>query len=403
MASTITPDVRPPGLQRLPGLERLRIAATLAVVLLHAAIAYMPHPLPRLVWATHDAVTPAADAVGWIANSFVMPFFFVLGGFGAAGLLQRHGPRETARHRIRRLGGPLLLGCVLILPLDLYAWLLGFAADGLIPLKKLRSLKLGSAGEGLWGPSHLWFLQYLLVYSLCLCGLRAAGWRMPAAVRRMAVTPLGVLAMACLTAAPLAMEPAILIGFRHSWWPLPLTLSFYGPMFAFGVWLATPDDSLRIDDHRGRGLAAFGWPHAVVGLLALAAAWPLLKGHVEGGLASGPRVAMTWLYTAAGWLIAVGAIGAASRDCRPLSPRAAYLASACFWVYLFHHPVVGCAQVALKPLSWPADVKFAVTAVYGVGLSLLMFEACVRRTWVGGVLGVRRRQPAPQTEHRRAA
>ena len=60
-----------------------------------------------------------------------------------------------------------MLGCVLILPLDLYAWLLGLAADGQIPLRKLHSLKVeGPLADGLWGVSHLWFLQYLWLFCM---------------------------------------------------------------------------------------------------------------------------------------------------------------------------------------------------------------------------------------------
>ncbi|MFO1092008.1 MAG: acyltransferase family protein [Planctomycetaceae bacterium] len=92
-----------------------------------------------------------------------MPVFFLMGGFLAAQLFARLGPAEFLKHRARRLLVPFAFACVVILPLDLYAWLLGWVVEGRIPLQKLRSLKLGSRAR-LWGVAHLWFLEYLFVF-----------------------------------------------------------------------------------------------------------------------------------------------------------------------------------------------------------------------------------------------
>ena len=388
---------------RLPGIERLRVVATVCVVMFHAAVTYMPHPLPQVRWATYDATTPWADAAAWIASAFQMPVFFVLGGFGAAGLLNKLGPRAAVRHRLRRLGGPLLLGMVLILPLSLYAWLLGYAADGAIPLRKLKSLKLGEAGEGLWGLCHLWFLQHLLIFCLGAIGLRAAGWRTPESWRRVLTSPPGLAGLALATSVPLFLRPAILIGFRHSFWPLPMNLAFYAPFFAVGTLLVEPPASLRLADHRRSGLRAFGAVHVVTGLISLACAWPLIATHIDHGLPASSRWAMAFLFSAACWLISVGAFAAATRGRRPLSAPTAYFAAASIWVYFLHHPVVGLAQVALKPLEWAPAAKFAAVTAYGLAVPLLTYEAWVRRTWVGRVLGVRHPERVAVEERRRAA
>lgn len=373
-----TQNPRPARANRLPGLEWLRAGLTLAVVLLHAGMAYLTRPFPGLVWSTHDQPSVLADWVCWGVNAVVMPGFFILGGYGAAGLLKKLGPEEMAKHRLRRLGGPFLLGCVLILPLALYVWLLGWAADGIVPLKKLKSLKFDNGvDDGLWGVAHLWFLQYLLLFCLGY-----AAWRrfVPEASPRSLMRLNAFPAMCCLmlvSMASLAIDPQIVIGFRHSWYPLPAHIGYYLPMFVFGtIWAGGKSD-------------AYGRPHVAGGALIWLASTPLRSAWLDQSVIDGPsRIVVAGCYAASGWLMTVGMFGIALRTSRPLTKPVAYFALASFWVYFLHHPVVGLSQVGLKPFAIDPTIKFVLTTLVGVGVSLGTFELFVRRSWIGRVLGV---------------
>lgn len=389
---------------RYHGLDWLRAAAALLVVALHAGIAYTLTPFPGLAWPTHDPIpSPAVDALAWWIDAFIMPLFLLLGGFVAAQLMERRGPGEFLRHRAQRLLAPLLFGCAVILPLDLYVWLLGWAADGRIPLKKLRSLKLGDAGRDLWGIGHLWFLQYLLLFCIAAWAAhrlsvwwterraseaRGTGRRWIERCDRIGGSFWMPFLLALPGAAALWYAPRIVIGFRHAWHPLPANMLYYAPCFAAGWWLFR---RVRQGDDVTRHAA---W-HLALSLVCFAALLPLLRAHVVEELAGARRVLLAGLFAGCGWLTAAGWFALALRSCPPAPRSVRYLAEASLWMYLFHHPVVGLAQVALADTALPAAGKFVLVTLAGVTLSLLTFEVGVRATWVGRLLhGARSAPPA---------
>ena len=373
---------------RHPGLDWLRLAATLGVLTLHAGIAYMPHPLPGLRWATHDQTTPLADAVCWTLDAWVMPVFFLLGGSAAAGLLAAFGSGGMARHRLRRLGGPLLLGCVLILPLDLYAWLIGDVLDGELPLRKLRSLKLSGHDDGLWGPSHLWFLQYLLIYCLVGCGL--AAWTRPSLRIRTAASRrrrrmAAAAGLFAVSAASLWIKPRILIGFDHQPLPQPANLAFFATFFAAGWHLPS-----AVWTRRQSGATV------LLGLASLLLYWPAVRSTFDG---TGSLVAAVG-FTAACWGLGLGSLQFARTLAQPLTPVAQRMLAAAFWIYLLHHPVVGLMQVALKRTAIDPNLKFAIVAVVGLCVPLATYRWLVRGRWIGRVLG---EKPAVESRPQRQA
>lgn len=373
--------------ERLHGLDWLRAGAALAVVALHAGIAYTVAPFPGLAWPVHDArPSPVVDALTWWIDAWIMPVFFMMSGFLAAQLFQRLGPAEFVKHRARRLLGPLAFACVVILPLDLYVWLVGWVIEERIPLKKLRSLKLGDAGRDLWGIAHLWFLEYLLVFCVAAWVLnwsweRIASWHvrrwLPA--KRWVVVP----ALAGLGALALWWDPQLVIGFRHAWHPLPANLLYYAPCFAAGWWWQT------------QGIAASGgsrWTFAALlaSLFVIAGILPLIHEYALQGQTGLPRLGLASGFCACGWLTAAALLRLSLRPCARPPRLVAYLAQASFWVYLFHHPAVGLAQVALHGSRLPAETKFVLVWSSATVLSLLTYEVGVRRTWVGVVLNGRR-------------
>lgn len=67
-----------------------------------------------------------------------------------------------------------------------------------------------------------------------------------------------------------------------------------------------------------------------------------------------------------------------------------YLASASFWLYIVHQPLMGLIHLDLK-LLWPTGsplVKLGVSLCLSTGTSLLLYETvCRRLPGVGGWLG----------------
>lgn len=382
----------PSGTVRRPGLDRLRVAATLLVVVLHAGIPYSIAPLPGLTWPVRHTTTSAVvDALFWSIEGAIMPLFFLLSGYGAAQSLASK-PDEFLTSRWRRLGRPFLAAAFVLLPFELYVWLLGWAADGQISLRKLRSLKLGPLHDDLWGLSHLWYLEYLLLYSWMLwAGQRFGGRIRP--IRFLAERTLprsiaqGPVLLIAVTAVLIA-APEVVVGFQHSFFPVPAKFVFSGLFFAAGV----------AEFHRPRSQIASTADLWSISALALASALPLIHRQAAEPLVGMERIALAMCLA----IYAVGTTRAAWQWAMSSNGRASAivdgLTRASFWAYLVHHPLVAIWQIGLRPTGWPALVQFCLCTVGTLVITLASYEVLVRRTWLGTFLDGRSSSVAPAND-----
>ena len=145
---------------RFHDLDALRGVAMLLGILLHAGVFLVPVEF----WPVHEAwaweTAPEANVYAWILSvihGFRMPLFFLLSGFFTAMLWQSRGLHRLVRHRLGRVGLPLLAGMFTVVPA--IAWV--------EPGGSLLDWPLAWLG----GLEHLWFLWYLL---LLVAGLVAA-------------------------------------------------------------------------------------------------------------------------------------------------------------------------------------------------------------------------------------
>lgn len=397
---------------RLQGLEWLRAAGAILVVVLHAGIPYLLWDMPGLVWPSHPAAedrSALVNAICWGIDGFIMPLFILLSGYFAARLFKQRGADSFLKHRLARLGGPLLFGFAFILPLDLYAWLIGWVIEERIPASKLISLKIPPPlGDGLWGISHLWFLEYVLSYCVVAWAIsRITHSQRPgrAAIRPEWVRSLprggGLAALLLGTAACgvlLYQQPRILLGFRHGWYPHLMNLMFFSVPFALGWFWDRPGISQRQER----------WESVLRIVAALALApflWPRLESHFS---AESIPTADLWLpleFAAFGLLLSTGLFGwAKSISLERAHPVVAYVAKASFWIYLLHHPLVGLSHSALIAVSLPGLVECLLTTAASLALCLLTYEVMVRKTWIGWLLnGVREGGSAPAVQPEESA
>jgi peptidoglycan/LPS O-acetylase OafA/YrhL len=368
------------------GFDAVRAGATFGVVLLHSCVPYLQHPMPGLAWPVRDVASAWVDFGFWTIELFIMPLFLVMSGFLAWRTLQRQGGWNLVRSRAGRLLKPLLFGAVVVLPLDLYAWVLGWVCEGSVAAVKLRSLKFdGQMDRDLWGLSHLWYLQYLFLYVACLAGAVFVShrWRI---AKRVAIGPRLVTALVlCIGTLVLSWRPEVVWGFQHSFAPVPSKWLYSGLFFAFGAMLAAHDEHLEWLMANVHRLLV---PTALFGLSAvLLGRWHLSGGEGEQVLA---RITLALLTCVAAAMLSLSILGSVCRRVDRVSLLVQYAAAASFWIYLVHHPIVGLVHIDLKWLmpqtspAWKTAIAFAVTS----GLCLLTYEGLVRRTALGSWLGL---------------
>jgi len=388
---------------RQRGLDLLRALGAILVVMLHVGMPYLTHPLPGLIWSADSPdKSRLVTMICWTINGFIMPLFFLMSGFMAAQLAVQLGNRGFLTHRLKRLGQPFLLACCLILPMDLYVWVLGWVAEGSVPWKALRRLSFPEQYDtALWGLAHLWYLGYLLIYCVAAWGLREL-WSLrrqlsPPTLRfqRRPFLPapgLITLSAACLLAGTvLWWQPRIVIGFRNAFYPLWENLLYYAIPFALGwFWKQQLIDkapgSTQVSAVRllvGAGLVGC--------LLILPLKWHLEQETQPAAIALAP-----YLFATFGLLMTAGLFQLALNfPPGPLPAFVRFLAKASFWIYLFHHPLTGLINIDFKAVRWDPFLEFVLSTGIVLGLCLATFEVGVRRTWLGKILNGVQEPPRP--------
>lgn len=404
VAELPAPRAGAPVKDRLFGLEWLRAAGAILVVVLHAGIPYQTRDFPGLTWCIHPTQRSAAvNLVGWWIDGFIMPLFILLSGYFAAKLLKQKGAAGFLKHRFARLGGPLLFGFIFILPYDLYAWLLGWVVEERLPIGKLFTLKIEAPlSDGLWGVSHLWFLEYMLSYCLVAWAVQQLALRWPDAAlsarKLLSRLPHGASLLALLTGtavcgAVLWIQPRILLGFRHAWFPQWENWLFFAIPFALGWFWETPVTASR--DHRLNGAIRI-----LAATALFAALWPALDQQLAAETIPTRDLWLPMAFSGFGLLMATGLFGLArSLKLASIPFSVGNVAKASFWIYLAHHPLVGLCQVHLLAWDFSPVTKALLTSLVVTGLCLASYEVLVRRTKLGLLLnGVQegRQAAAPQ-------
>ena len=381
---------------RYAEFDALRATAILLVVTLHSALAYTHRDIPRLLWGVREpSGGPGIDLFCWWAMGVSVPLFFAISGFFAAAVEGARGPSAFLRGRVRRVVIPALASGPIILPLCFLTWSLGWLATYRCTgteFHRMRFLDPAIMGE-LYGPAHLWFLEYLIPMLGAFWAVRALDGpvRRPRPVGRL-LAWWSPLALAIPTAALLVMSREIsgidaALDRHNSFFPGPVRLLYYGLFFAFGV--GVHRDRGRLDDLSGRG----AW-YLLASAPAFAARARLLPLDWSRPLAEPWSLILAGSGALFTWLTLFGLIGTYRRYLARPSATARYLAGASFWVYLVHLPIVGLVQVDLLHVPISPAAKFALTWGLTMGLALASYHVFVRGTALGDFLGGKGRPKA---------
>lgn len=374
------------------GLEWLRVVGTILVVCLHAGLPYVTLPFPGLHWpAVSIEKSTLINSLCWGINGFIMPLFFLMSGFFAAQLFKQVGSIQFLRHRLLRIGGPALFALLFIIPLAGYIWILGWVCDDQIPFRKLRSLRItGEHGTALYGVGHVWYLIDLLLYCIAAWGIyhfsRLVRRKGDSQSRSMidllpnAAGPLFILVSILIAGSILWWEPRIVIGFRNTWIPQWENLTYYAVPFALGWCWKT----------QGEQRQEKGVPTSILFIAAILAGIsvvPELNEHLNAETRPVRNAQLPYLWAAFGLLTSIALFKSAIMWNLERLPRAiSYLAKASFWIYLIHLPIVCLVGIDFRSVNWSPPTEVLITVLVTLALSLLSYELCVRRTWIGLLL-----------------
>lgn len=399
---------------RLAGLDALRGGAMLLGILLHAAVAYMPTKMPHMLWPVFESQTSwICDVVFWATHTFRLPLFFFLSGFLTEQLYQTRGARAFIDQRIRRLVIPYLIASFTVLPVTLVVWTLGWIISGRCTLDEaLNPLTPfgGELGENYFNPGHLWFLLDLTIFNAVYFVFRLEwpGENNSEHTRRLWLSGTWVTPM--VLAAPSAMllwnSTSPLTEFHNSFLPDSARLMYYGLFFTFGA------HAFRTREFFGVAIRN-STAHLMAAMVSVTISMLFFQPVVAGSAGLWERGVYSWSVALAAWFSILGFLGIVIHSVRADHPRVRYLADSSYWMFLIHIPIVGLAQIAMRPLAWAPEFKMLAAFGVAVMLSLSSYAVFVRHTVIGFYLHGRRDRAAttdpaphasePQASLRRAA
>ncbi len=352
---------------RIHDLDALRGFAMLLGIILHAAIFL----IPGNAWPVQD---PWANSVPPDRNiylvlmfgihGFRMPLFFLLSGYFTAMLWRQRGLRYLLYHRLKRIGLPLALGTVTVIPVT------HWAKQGIE--FNLATWPIAWILEGF---DHLWFLWMLLI----LAGSFMAAVRLGAEFCHWVwwlLVPLVLLPMFFMDQRSFGADTSTHL------LPEPKVLGYYALFFYCGAFLYQRNIAVR------RWWVLFLPPTmTVIFLTGLVLLYPDESWRWGPALA---WVIVTILQTAYTWLMCFGLLGIFR--CLAAKERywVRYLSDASYWLYLWHLALVLVLQNVLAGMAINVHLKFAIICLVVPGILLVIYELGVRYTWIGTMLNGKR-------------
>ena len=155
---------------RRPDVDWLRVLATYLLFVFHTGKVFDVRPFYSIKNAT---LTGSLDLLTGFIHQWHMPLFFVLAGWSAFGSLATRGASAFVSERLRKLFVPLVFGMLVLCPpirwVELVSGQFYTAGGRHLPAEPQTSFlsflpRYYAFDNVTW--SHLWFLAYLLAFTL---------------------------------------------------------------------------------------------------------------------------------------------------------------------------------------------------------------------------------------------
>lgn len=388
---------------RYHAVDALRGMAMFLVIGLHAALGYLRRDIPGVLWCVRDTPTlPAFDWFCWWCMGVSNPLYFTIAGFFAVYLYDSRGLRGFVANRTRRVLIPFGVALFTVGPGCLFAWMYGWLITGRCSPNQILEVRFldREIQSEMFGPGHLWFLEYLLLMLLAygavrrlgegresslLLGLRDRMGRVVGSRWRPMLLALPTTALLWISRQRLGIDAVL---DRHNAFvPDPIRFLHHASFFIVGAALYR----MRHDLDR---LARVGPAYLALTVPIFAGRAWLLDRDFATPMHGPPALALAALGALFGWLVVFGLIGVSLRLFRESRPSVRYLADSSYWIYLVHMPVIGLIQGDLYLIPGHSLWKFPIVLAVTLALGFASYHALVRHTLIGEWLHGKRERSA---------
>ncbi|KRA60404.1 acetyltransferase [Caulobacter sp. Root655] len=377
MTSTVSkPD-------RRHDLDWIRVGAFFLLILYHVGMFYVP-------WDWHvksPHPVPALEPVMMLTNPWRLTLLFLVSGAATRFMADKVTVGHLTGARVARLLPPLLFAMFVIVPPQSYYQVVEYAAahpgwsgsaDGFW-LKYVTASGHWCSPQGcLITPTynHMWFVAYLLVYTLALAGLllawRRLGEHLQVAAERV-LSGLGLILWPILFLGLLRATLYVRYGETHALIGdhYVHAVSFSAFLLGFGL---AKSEALR------QRLIAVRWPAlglAVVAYVAWASFVYIYRGDTPIPSA-GLKLAMRFVQPADAWCAIVAILGFGAKHLNRGGPALRYLTLGVFPFYLVHQTLIVVAAHHLAKLGLPQPLEALILIAFTFAGCLATYEI-VRR------------------------
>jgi glucan biosynthesis protein C len=363
-------------------LDWLRVLVFALLIFYHVGMFFVP-------WGWHLKNNVIYEWPRWpmlFLNQWRLPLLFVISGMGTYFALGKRTGGQYAGERARRLLVPLLFGMLVVVPPQVYMERLaqGQFAGSYFAFWPAEAF-VGVYPEGNLSWHHLWFLPYLLIYSLLLLPAflyirRHPDHRWLRRMRETIARPAGLYWFLI----PLYLIEALVEPFfpvTHALVDDWFTFANYLNLFFFGYLLIALGDAFWSVARRYRRQFLF---LGLIGFTLLIGIRLLFEDSVAVHfIEAGFKVFNLW-----SWILAIFGYAAAYLN-RP-SAALSYANQAVYPFYILHQTVTILIAYFIMDLPWGFAPKFAVLLGGTFGVSWLIHEFAIRRwSWVRPFFGVK--------------
>jgi glucans biosynthesis protein C len=369
-------------------LDWLRVIVFSLLIFYHVGMFFVP-------WGWHIKNN---EIYNWLIypmfflNQWRLPILFVISGMGTAYALAFRSAGQFQKERLARLGIPLVFGCLFIVSPQVYIERIysgaysGSYLDWMISGMSLQGIY--PSGNFSW--HHLWFLPYLLVFSIILTPVflklrnNSEGQFLSWLRRSLERNPFFLFWFII----PLYLYEALLEPFfdvTHNlvwdWFNFISSLT----LFLYGYIL------IAVKDDFWKAISKIWKKTLLIGLVAFGILFWMRTTPIEDTLFVHFSEALVKVTNLWAWILTI--FGFAARHLNKPSATLAYANQAVYPFYILHQTITIIIGYFIYDMDWNLAVKFSLMTIGTFGFSWLIYEFLIRRVrFVWPLFGLKRRR-----------
>jgi glucans biosynthesis protein C len=362
--------------ERRYDLDWLRVLAVLLLIYFHTSAIFYRGELGEF-YVTNSEMSPAIGIFILFVHQWHMPLFFFLSGAATWFSLEARTAEQYIKERFQRLLIPFLLGTLMLVPPQVYYHHLQTSGDRTSYLQFYPQFFNGIRPTGNFEWAHLWFVIYLLVFSLV--ALPFFLWFKQAVKQNWYVElslNLEQLGSIFYLALPLAMIEALFrpnwIGFQNLYddWA---NFLLYFTYFIYGYAFASERRLWQIVDRQ----QFFIFGAAIISISILLGLW-LTDSVPERSYSSSYMIYQAFRgFNAWCWVVALLSLARSHLNFNHSLLQ--YASEASYPFYLLHQSVI--VAIGFYVVNWQMEIpqKFIIISSGAIVLTLGLYELVIRR------------------------